>query len=65
MLSIILPAYKSGAILAKNLPPFISFLKESIEHEIIIVDDGSADNGVTQGIALTGAVFINTNTQNM
>lgn len=53
MLSIILPAYKSGAILAKNLPPFISFLKkESIEHEIIIVDDGSADNGVTQGIAL-------------
>ena len=66
MLSIVLPSYKSGAILAKNLPPFISFLKkESIEHEIIIVDDGSADNGATREIALANGCSFYQHKQNM
>jgi len=53
MLSIVIPSYRGGAILAKNLPGFIAFLKkESIEHEIIIVDDGSADHGETRDLAL-------------
>ena len=52
MLSIVVPSYKSGAILAQSLPPFIFFLKAgAIEHEIIIVDDGSSDNGATRNVA--------------
>jgi dolichyl-phosphate beta-glucosyltransferase len=52
MLSIIVPSYKGGKILAKSLPPFIAFLKkEAIVHEIIIIDDGSADNGETKAVA--------------
>jgi dolichyl-phosphate beta-glucosyltransferase len=52
MLSIVLPSYKGSAILAKSLPPFIAYLeKEVIDYEIIIVDDGSADQGATQEIA--------------
>ena len=59
MLSIVVPSYKSGAILAKSLPPFISFLKQSaIEYEIIIIDDGSLDNGLTcQSAAANGCRF--------
>ena len=59
MLSIVLPSYKNSGLLARNLPPFISYLKsESIEHEIIIVDDGSEDDGKTKDIALAhGCVF--------
>ena len=53
MLSIILPSYKGSSILRNQLPDFIKYLKEkNIENEIIIVDDGSNDNGLTEKVAL-------------
>lgn len=53
MLSIVIPSYKGSALLAKNLPGLISFLRdEKIEHEIIVVDDGSNDHGKTREAAL-------------
>lgn len=60
MLSIVLPSYKGADILKNQLPAFITFLKdENIDHEIIIVDDGSGDDGETERIALeTGCRFL-------
>ncbi len=60
MLSIILPTYKGAQILENQLPPFINFLnKNDIEHEIIVVDDGSNDNGKTKKTVLAlGCIFI-------
>ena len=52
MISIILPTYKGSAILEKQLPLLLSFLKTlSEEVEVIIVDDGSQDNEETKNIA--------------
>ncbi len=52
MLSIILPSYKGSNFLAKNLPLFIEYLNnKNISHELIIVDDGSNDNGATKKVA--------------
>lgn len=42
-LSIILPCYRLGSVLAENLRRVESFLRE-IPHELIPVDDGSDDN---------------------
>jgi len=53
MLSIVIPSYKGSCTLAKTLPGLIIFLRqEKIEHEIIIVDDGSPDHGATKEVAL-------------
>lgn len=53
MLSIILPTYKGAKILRNQLPAFVNFLDENkIEHEIIVVDDGSNDNGKTKEAAI-------------
>ncbi len=53
MLSIILPSWKAAKILQNQLPNFILFLKEkNIDFEIIIVDDGSNDNGETEKVAV-------------
>ncbi len=42
MLSIVLPVYNNAFILRKQLPGLIRFLNEKgIDHEIILVDDGS------------------------
>lgn len=59
MLSIILPSYKGASILRNQLPDFIAFLNNrEIKHEIIIVDDGSQDNGKTKQVAKEiGCVF--------
>lgn len=52
MLSIIIPSYKGASILKTNLPPFIDYLKvKNINHEFIIVDDGSNDGGQTELVA--------------
>jgi len=66
MLSIILPSYKGSSLLAKNLPLFINYLQEKkIEHEIIVVDDGSEDNDATKKIAEQyGCIFLE-NVKNM
>jgi len=51
-LSIIIPSYKSGLTLQKNLSGFIKYLDSlSIIYEIIVVDDGSLDSGLTKSIA--------------
>ncbi|HEU4719260.1 MAG TPA: glycosyltransferase [Bacteroidia bacterium] len=59
-LSIILPSYKSGETLGRQLPPLKKWLEEkNISHEIIVVDDGSGDNGETkQAAEENGCVYI-------
>lgn len=52
LISIIIPSYRSARALENNLPFLISFLNGKEWHyEVIIVDDGSLDNGETQRIA--------------
>lgn len=52
MISFIIPSYKSSNALDKNLPYLINYVKEKkLEHEIIIVDDGSNDNSATKYVA--------------
>lgn len=51
-LSIVLPSYKNAEALKTQLPDFISWLKsKAISFEIIVVDDGSDDNGATENAA--------------
>ena len=52
MLTIIIPSFKGSKIIAKQLDEFILWLDKSIaSYEIIIVDDGSKDNGETKKVA--------------
>jgi dolichyl-phosphate beta-glucosyltransferase len=51
-LSIIVPSYKGAAILEKNLPVLLNYLKlQHYASEVVIVDDGSKDGGQTRAIA--------------
>lgn len=51
-LSIIIPSYKSSEPLNKNLPVLLDYLfKKDFSWEVVIVDDGSDDNGTTECIA--------------
>lgn len=51
-LSVIIPSYKSSAVLKNNLPYIITALQEKkYVFEIIIVDDGSLDGGLTKQVA--------------
>ena len=51
-LSIIIPSFKGAEVLRNNVPGLISYLKaKAIDFEIIIVDDGSDDNGKTKEVA--------------
>jgi dolichyl-phosphate beta-glucosyltransferase len=51
-LSIVLPSYKNADALQAQLPDFISWLNEKkYSFEIIVVDDGSNDNGATEKVA--------------
>lgn len=44
-LSVVIPSYNSAVVLKNNIPYLRSFLgKKNFDYEIIIVDDGSADN---------------------
>lgn len=50
--SIIIPAYNASAVLKKNVPPFLTYLRsKKISFEMIIVDDGSADQNKSRQIA--------------
>ncbi len=50
--SIIIPSYNGSAVLENQLPGLIQFLKEkNIRFEVIVVNDGSKDNGRTETIA--------------
>jgi dolichyl-phosphate beta-glucosyltransferase len=59
-LSIVLPSYKSADTLRVQLPGFVQWLKEkNLDYELIVVDDGSGDNGTTEKTAKeNGCVFI-------
>ncbi len=51
-LSIVLPSYKNAEALRTQLPEFISWLKTKVDSfEIIVVDDGSNDDGATEKVA--------------
>ncbi len=50
--SIIIPSYRSANALANNLPYLMDFIKEKgWDIEVIVVDDGSNDEGETQRVA--------------
>lgn len=52
MVSIIIPSYKGAEILQKNVPVLLDYLSiNNVEYEVIIVDDGSDDNGRTKNVA--------------
>lgn len=59
-LSIVLPSYKSAELLRSQLPLFLSWLKtKKWESEVIVVDDGSNDNGATEKVAKeNGCIFL-------
>lgn len=51
-ISIIIPSYKSAALLEKNISLLKSFFRsKNIAIEIILIDDGSNDNGATEKAA--------------
>ena len=51
MVSIIIPSYKGSDALNSQLPYLVDYLKNSsFESEIIVVDDGSNDNGATKNV---------------
>lgn len=52
MLSIIIPTYKGADTLKTNLPLFLNYLNDKkYNYEIIVVDDGSEDEGKTESVA--------------
>ncbi len=52
-LSIVLPSYKSAAMLREQLPGFMTWLKSKPwTSEVIVVDDGSEDGGETGKVAI-------------
>ena len=60
-LSVIIPSYKGAPILEKNIPFLLEYLKRQIySYEVIIVDDGSGDNGETEKtVRKLGCLFFN------
>lgn len=50
-LSVIIPSYKSAEVLDKNISFLLDFLKQKeFTYEIIVVDDGSSDDGKTRSV---------------
>lgn len=60
MLSIIIPSYKASSALNNQIGFLIEYLRiNNIENEILIVDDGSNDNGETKEVAQKhGCIYI-------
>lgn len=51
LISIIIPSYRSAKALENNLPYLLEFIREKgLDAEVLIVDDGSMDEGETQRI---------------
>lgn len=51
MLSLIIPTYNSAKVLNGQLSALIQYFEgKNIQHEIIVVDDGSTDENLTQNI---------------
>jgi dolichyl-phosphate beta-glucosyltransferase len=52
-LSLIIPTYKGARTLKNNLPRLLEYLrKAAVSFEVIVVDDGSEDNGETERIVV-------------
>jgi dolichyl-phosphate beta-glucosyltransferase len=50
-ISIIIPSYRSAKALENNLPYLMNYLQESgKDAEVLVVDDGSQDDGATQKV---------------
>ena len=65
-LSIVIPAFNAAGILEKNLPVLKSYLKDQpYRHEIILVDDGSNDDGATERVSRDFQCVYYRNAQNM
>lgn len=50
-LSVIIPSYRNSDIINKNVPRLLHHLSaKSYQWEVVIVDDGSSDNGLTKEV---------------
>lgn len=66
LLSVVIPSYRGSEILAESLPRLCSYLESrGIRHEIIVVDDGSDDDGATEKVAVTNGCRFFANSQNL
>ncbi len=62
-LSIIIPSYQGAEVLSNNIPGLLNYLDgKKFSYEVIIVDDGSEDNGATEKIVRDlGCIFYKNN----
>ena len=60
-ISIVIPSYNSSEALLKNLPYLKEFIdREKLNAEVIIVDDGSTDDGATKKVVQNfGFLYVN------
>lgn len=65
-LSVVVPSYDSAGILEKNLPVLLSYLeKQEYTWEVIVVDDGSNDDGATEAVCRKVGCTFCSNERNM
>jgi dolichyl-phosphate beta-glucosyltransferase len=65
-LSVVVPSYDSAGILDKNLPVLLSYLqKQEYTWEVIVVDDGSKDQGATEAVCSKFGCIFCKNAKNM
>lgn len=51
-LSVVLPSYLSADVARQHIPALLAHLRSSgVSHEVIVVDDGSGDDGATERVA--------------
>src|SRR3989442_15897853 len=60
LLSVVVPAYRSAAVLERHLPVLFSYLESlKITYEVVVSDDGSDDGGATRRISeRLGCVYV-------
>lgn len=52
LVSVVLPAFRAADVLSRSVPPLLGYLDGlAITHEVIVVDDGSRDEGRTASVA--------------
>jgi dolichyl-phosphate beta-glucosyltransferase len=58
-LSVVVPSYRSAGILERNLPVLLDYLnQQEYSWEVIVVDDGSNDQGATEAVCKKlGCIF--------